>query len=197
MGKSGSKMPGNGQRGRKSKKADRRAENPLRHGLLAKKNLLPWESFTRYQSLVDALIADCKPSGLVELHLVHELAAIIWRKHRIAPAESGLFYKALIKPSQPLIETADVKVLAAAKHWASERKTKLDDFIETVNALEDPDGDLPTTHVNASRNVDAEQLAHLARYEAHLDRKFQRVLGMLLSLQKARIGSENRAIAET
>jgi hypothetical protein len=191
------KMSGDGQRRRKSKNADRRAENPLRHGLLAKKNLLPWESFAQYKSLVDALVRDAAPQSLVELHLVHELAAIIWRKHRIAPAESGLFYKAMMKPAQPLIETTDVKILAQAKHWAAEKKATLDQMIETVNALGDPEGDLPSNHVAASRNIDAEQLAHLARYEAHLDRKFQRSLGMLISLQKGRIISDSRAVEAT
>jgi hypothetical protein len=197
MGKSGSKWPDDPERRRKSKKTDKRAENPLRHGLLAKKNLLPWESFPRYKSLVDGLVLDFAPNGLVELHLVHELAAIIWRKQRIAPAESGFFFKAITKPSQSLISTADIKILGEAKRWGRERKRNLDDIVDAVNQIEDTEGDVPAAHIQASRNVDAEQLAHLARYEAHLDRKFQRILGMLLSLQKGRVVSESRVIEAT
>jgi hypothetical protein len=197
MRKSGSKTPKRDS-GRRQKltKSDGRPDNPLRHGLVAKKDLLPWESFTRYKALVDGLTNEYAPKGLIEEHLVHELGTIIRRKRRISPAESGVFYKALMKPSEPLIDENALKIGELAKRWAKEKKGNFDNIIESAMSLTKPDGDQPSTHIAASRNVDAEQLSKIARYEAHLDRKFQRILGMLISLQKARTSPESRVIEE-
>jgi hypothetical protein len=133
---------------------------------------------------------------LIEEHLLQGLATIIWRKQRIAPAESGLFYKGLMKPSEPLIDSTGLQIVEQAKRWTKEKKGNLDDIMKSVTDLTKSEGDEPSTHIVASRNVDAEQLTHIARYEAHLDRKFQRVLGMLLSLQKSRTSPESRVIEE-
>lgn len=54
--------------------------NAMRHGLLSRYAVLPWEDRAEYQALLDALVAEHAPQGPTEEHLVEELAGIIWRK---------------------------------------------------------------------------------------------------------------------
>ncbi len=57
--------------------------NALRHGVLSRYTVLPWENADEYQALVAALVAEHRPQGPTEEHLVEELAGILWRKRRL------------------------------------------------------------------------------------------------------------------
>jgi hypothetical protein len=46
----------------------------LRHGVLSRYTVLPWEDETEYQMLLTALVAEHAPEGPTEEHLVEELA---------------------------------------------------------------------------------------------------------------------------
>src|SRR3954447_13133633 len=48
--------------------------NALRHGVLSRYTLLPWEDEGEYQDIVSALVSEHQPSGPTEEHLVEELA---------------------------------------------------------------------------------------------------------------------------
>jgi len=50
--------------------------NALRHGVLSRYTVLPWESADEYQTLVAALVAEHAPHGPTEEHLVEELAVL-------------------------------------------------------------------------------------------------------------------------
>ena len=65
--------------------------NALRHGVLSRYVVLPWEDGTEYRTLLDALAAEHAPDGPTEEHLVEELAGIIWRKRRLRMAEAALY----------------------------------------------------------------------------------------------------------
>lgn len=69
--------------------------NALRHGVLSQYTVLPWEDGEEYCELIEALIAEHKPQGPTEEHLVEELAGIIWRKRRLRLAESAIHHRAL------------------------------------------------------------------------------------------------------
>ena len=56
--------------------------NTLRHGVLSRYTVLPWEDAAEYHALVAALVAEHAPQGPTEEHLVEELAGILWRKRR-------------------------------------------------------------------------------------------------------------------
>jgi hypothetical protein len=43
--------------------------NALRHGVLSRYTVLPWENADEYQALVAALVAEHAPQGLTEEHL--------------------------------------------------------------------------------------------------------------------------------
>src|SRR5450759_2936088 len=53
--------------------------NALRHGVLSRYTVLPWEDVDEYRGLVSALVTEHAPQGLTEEHLVEELAGIVWR----------------------------------------------------------------------------------------------------------------------
>jgi broad specificity phosphatase PhoE len=69
--------------------------NALRHGVLSRYTVLPWEDEAEYQSLLAALVAEHAPEGPTEEHLVEELAGIIWRKRRARIAEAAVFRERL------------------------------------------------------------------------------------------------------
>ena len=66
--------------------------NALRHGVLSRYTVLPWEDETEYHALVAALVAEHAPQGRTEEHLVEEVAGILWRKRRLRLAEAAVGY---------------------------------------------------------------------------------------------------------
>ena len=63
--------------------------NALRHGVLSRYTVLPWEDADEYLAVVGALVAEHGPQGPTEEHLVEELAGILWRKRRLRLAEAA------------------------------------------------------------------------------------------------------------
>ena len=63
--------------------------NALRHGLLSRYTVLPWEDAVEYERLVASLVAEHQPEGPTEEHLVEELAGVLWRKRRLRLAEAA------------------------------------------------------------------------------------------------------------
>lgn len=61
--------------------------NALRHGVLSRYTVLPWEDAPEYEALLNALVAEHAPQGPTEEHLVEELAGVMWRKRRLRVAE--------------------------------------------------------------------------------------------------------------
>ena len=69
--------------------------NALRHGVLSRYTVLPWEDADEYHALVAALVAEHAPQGPTEEHLVEELAGILWRKRRLRLAEAAAHRRGL------------------------------------------------------------------------------------------------------
>jgi hypothetical protein len=69
--------------------------NALRHGVLSRYTVLPWEDAAEYRDLVASLVAEHAPHGPTEEHLVEELAGILWRKRRLRMAEAAAHRKGL------------------------------------------------------------------------------------------------------
>jgi hypothetical protein len=65
--------------------------NAVRHGILSRYTILPWESREEYEALHLALMAEYVPKGPTEEHLVEEIAGIVWRKQRLRLAENASF----------------------------------------------------------------------------------------------------------
>ena len=65
--------------------------NAVRHGILSRYTILPWESREEHEALHLALVAKYAPEGPTEEHLVEEIAGIVWRKRRLRLAENAAF----------------------------------------------------------------------------------------------------------
>lgn len=69
--------------------------NAVRHGILSRFMVLPWEETTEYEALLDALTEEHAPAGPTETHLVVELAGVLWRKRRLRLAEIATYQRGL------------------------------------------------------------------------------------------------------
>ena len=63
-------------------------ENRVTHGILSNR-LLSHENPDDYQQLLDGLITDLRPVGILEMGLVEKLTVILWRQRRLVRAETA------------------------------------------------------------------------------------------------------------
>ncbi len=82
--------------------------NAMRHGLLSRYAVLPWEDRAEYQALLDALVVEHAPQGPTEEHLVEELAGIIWRKRRLQLAEVAIYRERIRKDAASSYEPEQI-----------------------------------------------------------------------------------------
>ncbi|MBV8894164.1 MAG: hypothetical protein JO266_19700 [Acidobacteria bacterium] len=88
--------------------------NALRHGILSRHTVLPWEDGKQYRVLLEALVAEHNPQGPTEEHLVEELAGVIWRKRRLRLGENAAHHHALRRASDPYQDTAEAALINVA-----------------------------------------------------------------------------------
>ena len=103
--------------------------NALRHGLLSRYTVLPWEDADEYGALVGALVTEHAPRGPTEEHLVEELAGILWRKRRLRLAEAAAHRQGLAETFSPYRKT---KQAALAHLGASERSEDVGDAVRAT-----------------------------------------------------------------
>src|SRR5271165_2873934 len=95
--------------------------NALRHGVLSRYTVLPWEDAAEYHALVAALVAEHAPQGPTEEHLVEEIAGIMWRKRRLRLAEAAAHRRGLEGTLAPCHETVKVALVHLDTTGQSER----------------------------------------------------------------------------
>jgi hypothetical protein len=100
--------------------------NALRHGVLSRYTVLPWESADEYHALVAALAAEHAPQGPTEEHLVEEVAGVLWRKRRLRLAEAAAHRRGLESTFSSYGDTAK----AALAHI-----TKADESVDVSEAI--------------------------------------------------------------
>jgi hypothetical protein len=101
--------------------------NALRHGVLSRYTVLPWESADEYGALVASLVAEHRPQGPTEEHLVEELAGVLWRKRRLRLAEAAAHRRGLQNSFSEYARTAN----AALAHI-----TKADKSVDVSEAVQ-------------------------------------------------------------
>ncbi len=69
--------------------------NALKHGILSKHVVLPHEDKDEFDDLLGALMAEHQPGGVTEIHLIEELAGVLWRKRRVLLAEGAKINRGL------------------------------------------------------------------------------------------------------
>jgi hypothetical protein len=116
--------------------------NALRHGLLSRYTVLPWEDVHEYRALVEALAAEHAPQGPTEEHLVEELAGILWRKRRLRLAEAAAHrrgldgtlasYRETVKMALVHLDAADQseRVVDAIRATAADTEADIADMAE-------------------------------------------------------------------
>jgi hypothetical protein len=247
--------------------------NALRHSILSRFTVLPWESSEEYESQLQLLVAEHSPQGPTEEHLVEELAHIIWRKRRLRLAEAAAHRRALgkvlsghsslhepvtaippisegewtgkalaatdqqsaheleaIKQEQDKAKAA-VEVFQAGganayekalqklgpgtrEHWQERLEYDFEDGNEYEASATDllkfltkvlRDYAKRETHIKSrpvvqaqafGESFDPDRFETLPRYERHLDRKFERLLSMLLSLQTQRRSVDGPSVSQ-
>lgn len=100
--------------------------NALRHGVLSRYTVLPWEDVDEYGALVASLVAEHQPQGPTEEHLVEELAGVLWRKRRLRLAEAAAYRRGLESTFSSYRDTAK----AALAHI-----TKADESLDVGEAV--------------------------------------------------------------
>jgi hypothetical protein len=95
--------------------------NALRHGVLSRYTVLPWEDADEYEAVLAALVAEHVPQGPTEEHLVEELAGILWRKRRLRLAEAAAHRRGLQGTLASYRETVKVALVHLDATDQSER----------------------------------------------------------------------------
>src|ERR687885_2798740 len=143
--------------------------NALRHGVLSRYTVLPWESEAEYHELLNALVQEHQPGGPTEEHLVEELAGILWRKRRLRLAEAASFRRGLEDATSFIRNTAT----AAVSHLSVSAHQR--DVGSAVRATaEDTAGDYADLAAERAQTQQA-----LAILEAGQDRAYEQALAAL------------------
>jgi len=102
--------------------------NALKHGVLSRHVVLPHEDRSEFDDLLAALVMEHQPGGATELHLVEELAGILWRKRRVLMAEGASINQGL----KGAARNAEGVIPAAApfEMGLSGKGTDLRDFLD-------------------------------------------------------------------
>jgi hypothetical protein len=140
--------------------------NALRHGVLSRYTVLPWESADEYQTLVATLVAEHRPQGPTEEHLVEEVAGILWRKRRLRLAEAAAQRRGLNGTLSSYSETVKVALVNLDATGQSERV--VDAIRATAADTEDEIRDMQDDEAMTRRALDLLGSRRNDRYEAAL-----------------------------
>ena len=122
--------------------------NAMRHGILSRLAVLAHEDAVEFGDLLAALVEEHQPAGATEMHLIEELAAIIWRKRRVLLAEGATINQGL----KSAVKNAESVIPAAAPFQGglTGKGTDLRDLVtatpsENAESLQYADLDLKAT----------------------------------------------------
>jgi hypothetical protein len=140
--------------------------NALRHGVLSRYTVLPWEDAAEYRAVVEALVAEHVPQGPTEEHLVEELAGILWRKRRLRLAEAATVRRGLEDTFEPYRKTVN----AALAHLddANERECVTDAVRTTAADTDEEMADMAADETMTRRSLELLASRRNDAYEAAL-----------------------------
>jgi len=131
--------------------------NGVKHGLTAKTLVLPGESESDFESLLDSFEAEHRPATPTEEALVRQMTMAQWRLRRLYQVEAGFFRLALIDAAED----------------AEDKYESLDDAGRLAYIVERDSGSSSTRE-------------NLSRIEARLERSFYKALRELQRLHADR-----------
>jgi hypothetical protein len=136
------------------------SQNALKHGLLARDAVLPGEDPAEFAAQLTALEDDIRPTDALEHELVRQIADAQWRMRRLTRLETGYLAAALDQTRR---------------------------FIQKCHPEQLQPGHEGETLLLGSAILNRTQaLAHFARYDAHLGRRFERAIHQIAQLRDAR-----------
>ena len=140
--------------------------NALKHGLLSRYTVLPWEDESEYRALVEALAAEHAPQGPTEAHLVEELAGVLWRKRRLRLAEAAAYRRGLEGTLSSHRET--VKVALVHLDATDQTERVVDAIRATPADTEEELADIAADEAMTHRAIDLLGSKRNSAYEAAL-----------------------------
>ena len=105
--------------------------NALRHGVLSRYTVLPWEDAEEYSAVLASLVAEHRPQGPTEEHLVEELAGVLWRKRRLRLAEAAAHRRGLEGTFSSYRDTAKA---ALAHITMADKSADVSEAVRTTSA---------------------------------------------------------------
>lgn len=141
---------------------ERSRRNALKHGIFSEVALLKGESRAEYDELLNGLRENRQPEGTLEEILVEKLAMDAWRRRRLIMAMTA--------ETQTAIECLPSNKVERPTEGATKVSEKMK--LEVLRQY------VPLTP----------QFDHFLRYEASLERSFDRTLTQLERLQRMRLG---------
>ena len=106
--------------------------NAVKHGILSRHTVLPHEDREEYQILLSQLEEEHDPTGPTELHLVEELAGVIWRKRRVLMAEGATINRGTLSVvnKEPLsFEASTIEAALPLKGELGNKVAKLKEMV--------------------------------------------------------------------
>ena len=149
--------------------------NSLRHGLTARKLLIPGETAERFDRFCADMRAELGPQGPLEESLVDTLTGTLWRLQRIPVLEAAL------------CNWVDQKLVEKDEKAADPMSTKFDwepNMLASRTPVAQEEADNERTqqlHLGRLTEVIADKdfLSKLSRYEAHLVNQARKILADL------------------
>ena len=138
--------------------------NALKHGLLAQDAVLPEEDPAEFDRQLRDLERDLRPENSLEFELVRQIADAQWRMRRLVRIETGFLSAAL------------------------DEKRRHEERFNPENIRPGREGE--TQLLGASLLNRTQALLHLARYDAHLSRRYYRAIAELGRLRKLERAAE-------
>lgn len=128
--------------------------NGMRHGMRAKEAVLPWENAQDFEKLQKNLFTEYSPQTPTQCELVLQLAGIFWRQRRVVAAETAFLEQ----------EALEAMMRSGAPH----RTDEMSPYQRRICSAS----------MGNSGGIEV-----LARHDAHLSRRLNRVLGQLYQLK--------------
>jgi hypothetical protein len=109
------------------------SKNAIKMGAYAKHAILPGEDSAQFDDLLDRLMQEYDPQGVMEASLVRDIAMHIWRKLRVERLESAYFLKELYREiSTHELTRADLKSdFAPARSSGAAKRSIIDERLYT------------------------------------------------------------------
>ncbi|MES2802584.1 MAG: hypothetical protein V4654_08850 [Bdellovibrionota bacterium] len=157
------------------------SKNALKHGLLSKEALLPWENQFEFEQFSDELMVSLKPENAIEHLIVDKIISVSWRLQRSGRIEAGLIVQNRYSLNFEL-EREELKT------YSVNTKSPLIEKIIQQNAHQAISTIPDNLDLGAIFEKDADTINKLQRYETGLERSFYKALHELQRLQATRKG---------